>query len=186
MAGAIFRPTNINRRLGGTRGASPGNGGVIGPERNAKGGANVLGCRCFDPAGRGVFRLSESFCATAQDCGGSTIDCCGFLFCISGSRRWFVVPYDAQVSRNFYSQSDATTKAVQSYGDLGWYYGNPSFAWSCRQYFDAYDNSRYWNQGQESVDRAQSFSYSNGNQQTGHNNNKWNGYYQRAFRCVDI
>tara|TARA_A100001201_G_scaffold2589_4_gene6604 strand:+ start:26700 stop:27263 length:564 start_codon:yes stop_codon:yes gene_type:complete len=182
----VFRPTFQNRRLGGTRNKSPGNGGVIGPIRGPKGEATTLGCRCFDPFNKGVFRLSEQFCGVQNGCNGATIDCCGFLFCITSTKRWFVVPYDAQVSRNFYGQSDATTKAQQSYGDLGWFYGNPSFAWACRQYFDAYNNSRYWNQGQESNDRAQSFSYTNGQQCTGHNNNKWNGYYQRAFRCVDI
>lgn len=181
---SVFRPANLNKRLAGTQN-SPGNGGQIGPIKTAKGDANTLGCRTFDAFNRGVFRLSESFCGVKDGCNGPQIDCKGFLFCLTTSRRWFVAPYCTQVARNWYSQGDAVTLANSLMGSCGWFFTNPGFAWSCRQYWDAYDNARYWNQGQESVDRAQSFDFASGAQQGGHNNNKWNGYLQRAFRCVD-
>jgi len=181
---SVFRPSNINRRLVGTRNVSPGNAGQIGPIKSPVGDANQLGCRYFDSFNRGVFRLTESFCGVAGGCKNAQIDCKGFLFCLTDNCRWFVAPYCTQVSRNWYSQGDAVTRANSLMGSCNWFYTNPSFAWSCRQYWDAYDNGLYWNQGQESVDRAQSFNYSSGQQCGGHNNNKHNGYYQRAFRCV--
>ena len=115
----------------------------------------------------------------------------GFVICKSGGTQWIVSPYSAEVSRTWYSRSDANTRAQAVSGCTGWYVPFGCFTglelynpgWLCRQYWDGYSNSIYWSNTEVNANRGGNvcFQY-----------NGWGSPHVhksaiccvRAFRCV--
>jgi hypothetical protein len=159
---AIFRPSNINKRLvgfGATVGIqtqSPGNGGQIGPKKTPyDSGTFKLGRRCFFGCCSGVFKANESLCGRKEDCQCPFVDCKGlFICCGPSTAKWFVAPACTQVSRNWYSREDAVTVANSCMGSCGWFVPscgqlqNPGSC--CRIYWDSFTGDPFWSSTQAS------------------------------------
>lgn len=70
------------------------------------------------------------------------------MICASGGNAWIVSPYEAEVSRSWYSRNDPVTRAQQVSGCTGWFtptlaqYQNPGY--TCRTYWDSYSPTNYW------------------------------------------
>ena len=126
---SIFRPSNINKRLVGVQDQSPGNGGVIGPDKNPYCLSGVcpaitLGCRYFCGGGScpGRFNLKESFCGAKERCYQPTVDCFGrFICCGPGTCKWFAADISAEVTRIWGASADANTVATACFGSQGWF-----------------------------------------------------------------
>lgn len=168
----IFRPSNINKRLGGTSSSntlqwnpslgsqtgSPGNGGQIGPTKTpycVKGvccASLTLGQRYFGTGGGscgGMFRLKESFCGAKEKCSGTFTDCRGIYI----STGWWLAPADisdinATGALNWKGRSTAACCACAALGNCSWFIPtnaqaqNPGY--TCRTYWDSYDSIEYW------------------------------------------
>jgi hypothetical protein len=152
---AIFRPSNINKRLVGTSTlavptdtiavSSSGNGGQIGATKLPVLGPvpMSLGQRCTGGASGGVFRNSESFFGVKSGCKNSVVDCKGNLYCVSsGNCNHFVVPKCAETG----SFSSTVSCANSLLGCCGWFEPTPttmSAAYSCSQFWEGPLAARY-------------------------------------------
>jgi len=186
---ALFRPSNVNKRLVSPTG---GNGGVIGatktPYCNFGAGAQItLGCRCFGGgACGGIFKTTESYCGRKESCNIAVVDCGGFFICGASSVRWFVAPSTTQVARTWYLRDDAVTLANSCIGSCGWFVPtcgqlqNPGYP--CRTYWDSFCNERYWSSTECNSALAFRTHFGFGGQTA--YSSKENGFFVRAFRCV--
>ena len=73
----------------------------------------------------------------------------GYLICMASSNLWIVAPSSTEVTRNWYSRSDAVTTANSNAACGGWFIPtcsqlyNPGY--TCRTYWDSYHPTRrYW------------------------------------------
>lgn len=109
----------------------------------------------------------------------------GFLICKASPVRWVVSPYSAEVSRSWYSTSDANTRAQQVSGCTGWFVpsigqlSNPGYA--CRSFWGSFSSTFYWSTTQcNSADGCRiNFSCGSANA-----DNKSIYFCVRSFRCV--
>lgn len=124
-------------------------------------------------------------CSVANDCKGFYI-CCG-----PSTNKWFVAPTSAEVTRGWYERADTVTVANSTLGSCGWFVpeinqlSNPGF--SCRTYWDTYNNANYWTNTRRFGSFAWSFCMQNGaptaiNNPCGSHNS--NGLFVRSFRCT--
>lgn len=159
----IFRPSNINKRVSGTKNVSPGNAGVIGPTttpycvKNACCPTIQLGARYFGGGGSnpGVFKISESVCGVKEGCKSPfnpANDCKGFFICCSGATKIFVAPCCTQAYDTWYSRSAGVSQANNCMGSLSWYLPdcagmlNPGYC--CNIYWDCCCNTSFWTNSQ--------------------------------------
>ena len=175
----IFRPSNINKRLVGTKttatGGSPGNAGQIGPTKApycVKGLCReiCLGQRCCGAGSNGgIFKINESFCGKKENCDVPFTDFRGFFICCGPSTtKWIVAPSCAQVTTDWYNISTAVSTANSCMGSCGWFVpslselGNPGYG--CRIYWD-YSSDKYWSSTQGSpATRGCTVNFTNGQQ----------------------
>jgi hypothetical protein len=116
----------------------------------------------------------------------------GYLICQSGGTRWIVAPASSQVSRNWYNNADANTRAQQVTGCTGWFVPsagslyNPGYL--CRVYWDSYSPSFYWAGNQVGNYSGWTINFNPGATPapTAYNNScgKTNYLCIRSFRCV--
>lgn len=187
---AIFRPSNINKRLSGfdpTK--TTGNGGQVGPNKAAYLCPLVmeLGQRCTGGCNTGVFKLSESLCGIKGGCKCSLTDCKGNLYCIT-SCNWFIAASCSQVSGNDGNVPNAAVTCANSIlGSCGWAATDPGTmqnAIACRQYWDSISPGLYMGTGNQNHPGSRQFVIpSTGGGGWAHKN-QYGGAYGRAFRCV--
>lgn len=180
----IFRASNINKRLTGSRNISPGNGGQVGPTRTPYCGVSIsgpcaLGNRCFGGSCGGVFKSNESACGIKEDCKCAFQDCKGFFICCGpGTVKWFVSPVSTAVSRNWYSRGDAVTCANSLMGSCGWFVASAGSQinglHACSAYWDCYQ-PLYWTNNERDGANAV-YQLGDGGKNIGYN--------VRAFRCT--
>jgi len=114
----------------------------------------------------------------------------GFLICKAGGVAWIVSPYSAEVSRTWYAQSEANTRAQQVSGCTGWFVPtisqlqNPGYL--CRSFWGpapCFSSSQYWSCEQYPPNNPYgcNVNFANGSVLCCH---KANSYCIRAFRCV--
>ena len=159
---SIFRPSNINKRLVGFGATitpsdsrdlrSPGNAGQIGPKKTpylyGTGTAFTLGYAGDGGSCGGVFRTNESNCGVQRFYKQAASSIGGFLICKASPVRWIVAPMSAEVSRDWYSRDDASTRAQQVSGCTGWFVPtngqlqNPGY--TCRTYWDSFSSYGHW------------------------------------------
>lgn len=148
---AIFRPSNLNKRLVGSPNVSPGNAGQIGPTKTPYIGKTpvALGSRYSSGSCPGVFRINESFCGVKESCSTPVCDYAGFFVCCGPSTtKWFIAPSCTEVCRAFNS-ADAVTVANACMGSCGWFIPTVdqllTAGYACRSYWDSYcTNDSYW------------------------------------------
>lgn len=80
---------------------------------------------------------------------GNLTDCKGFFICCGPSTcKWFVAPSCTEVSRTWYTSSDAVTVANSCMGSCGWFVpsigGLQNPGYSCRTYWDTTSATWYW------------------------------------------
>ena len=165
---SIFRPSNINKRLTGTRttvsGGSPGNGGFVGPTtppyciKNACCATIQLGGRFFGGGGcrSGVFKLRESSCGLKEGCKTAfnpSNDCKGFFICCGpGTCKWFVAPECSEATATWYSRGAGVSQANTCMGSCGWFlpscaqFLNPGAV--CAIYWDGGCDKGFWTDSQ--------------------------------------
>lgn len=90
----------------------------------------------------------------------------GYLICRNGGTAWLVAPSNTEVTRNWYSRTDANTTAQSITGKTGWFVPtsgqlqNPGY--TCRIYWDSYTAGSYWSNTGCFGAGAASVSFSNG------------------------
>jgi hypothetical protein len=131
---------------------------------------------------------THSFTTAAPELGESYEG--GFLICKASPLRWVVSPYNAEVSRNWYSRNDANTRAQSVSGCTGWFVPtrpllqNPGY--SCRSFWGpspCFSADKYWSSCDLSAELALHVNFTTG--AAGHLQlHKANTRCVRAFRCV--
>ena len=98
---------------------------------------------------------------------------------------WIVASLNTEVSRTWYCRDDANTTANACTGCTGWFVPtssqlqNPGYV--CRQYWDSFSPSLYWNSTDYNALNARTVSFTTGILTY---RSKTNPYCVRAFRCV--
>lgn len=117
----------------------------------------------------------------------------GYAICLSPTQSnicgvgvvWIVAPNTSEVSRTWYSRTDANTRAQQVSGCTGWFVPtagqllNPGYA--CRTYWDSYASTFYWSDTEFSPANGRYVNLANGNTERCR---KDVPLCVRAFRCV--
>lgn len=90
----------------------------------------------------------HQICSYAKSPLGTNLDG-GYLICRNGAgTSWIIAPQEAEVSRSYYSASDAITVAQSITGcQSGWFLpdiNQLSLTYSCIDYWDSYSNDYYW------------------------------------------
>ena len=110
----------------------------------------------------------------------------GYAICNSGSNTWVVAPSGSEVSRNWYSRSDAVTRAQQVAACGDWYIPscsqlqNPGY--TCRTYWDSKSGHYYWSNTPVQGSWAYMLYMPNG--YVDYTTNMYYTSCVRAFRCV--
>jgi hypothetical protein len=123
---------------------------TINPPSNLPGSTNVyvvIDASAFNSSG-GNSSLINTYDFTIRDLElGDSFEG-GFIICESASVYWIVAPNTSEVSRDWYSRDDASTRAQQVSGCTGWFVPscgqlqNPGY--TCRDFWDFYCCTNYW------------------------------------------
>ena len=110
----------------------------------------------------------------------------GYSICNSGGNTWVVAPSASEVSRSWYSRSDAVTRAQQVAACGDWYVPscpqlqNPGY--TCRTYWDSKSSHYYWSNTPVQGSWAYMLYMPNG--YVDYTTNMYYTSCVRAFRCV--